>query len=237
MFAILVPAYSACCWCWAQHAALGFRFRTHTPTPHQQLVHTHRQRNKNIIFSATKFVNFIVSQIYSKCSFLIELWGHKRVERRQRLFLWTMNIMLILESTVTTTIISATTTTTSNEVTWTTNREHHRRRVINCISSFCTGHISTWGFRTSIRARFAPWSQEHLPPSLYRILWLANTSAHLNASENVCFICVPLVIKINSVCYGAQAILDTIYNLICYSSKLIRFPFDVHSHAVGNQSN
>lgn len=145
--------------------------------------------------------------------------------------------MLILESTVTitTTIAAATATTTSNEVTWTTNREDHSRRVINCISSFCTGHISTWGcFRTSIRARFAPWSQEHLPsPIPIQILWLANMRTHLNASENVCFICVPLVIKINSVCYGAQAILDTIYNLICYSSKFIRFPFVMHRHAVG----
>lgn len=157
---LLLMLGPACCF--------GFQIsHAHTHTPPTTRPHTHRQRNKNIIFSATKFVNFIVSQIYSKCSFLIELWGHKRVERRQRLFLWTMNIMLILESTVTTTTISATTTTTSNEVTWTTNREHHRRRVINCISSFCTGHISTWGFRTSIRARFAPWSQEHLPPHPY----------------------------------------------------------------------
>lgn len=129
-----------------------------------------------------------------------------------RLFLWTMNITLILESTVTTT--KGTTI-----ATWTTKRDgrgwgDHSRRVINCISSFCTGHISTWGFRTSIRARFAPMKSTtpYSPPSLYTdpltgehenpFKCISKCLLHLRSS---CY-------KINSVRYGA------IYNLICYSS-------------------
>lgn len=28
---------------------------------------------------------------------------------------------------------------------WINNNSNHKRRVINCISSFCLGHVSTWG--------------------------------------------------------------------------------------------
>lgn len=97
---------------------------------------------------------------------------------------------------------------------------HHKQgensgRVINCISRFCMGHISTWGFRTSIHARFAPVKSTtpYTPPSLYTDPLTGEPENPFKCFSKCLLHLRSFCYKINSVRYGA------IYNLICYSSR------------------